>query len=64
LPLALSEHGIFALCFYVMPGEFASGLTAEGSGGAAGRRFCLLFSLQKKVGRRAGAQPRNNIKQA
>jgi hypothetical protein len=42
-----------------MPGEFASGLTAEGSGGAAGRRFCLLFSLQKKVGRRAGAQPRN-----
>jgi hypothetical protein len=44
-----------------MPGEFASGLTAEGTGGAAGRRFCLLFSLQKKVGRRAGAQPRNNI---
>jgi hypothetical protein len=44
-----------------MPGEFASGLTAEGSGGAAGRRFCLLFSLQKKVGRRAGAQPRKNI---
>jgi hypothetical protein len=28
-PLALSEHGIPALCFYVMLGEFASGLTAE-----------------------------------
>jgi hypothetical protein len=26
-------------------GEFANGLTAEGISGAAGRRFCLLFSL-------------------
>jgi hypothetical protein len=40
----LSETGIFGLCFCNMPGEFASGLTAEGSGGAAGRGvFCLLF---------------------
>jgi hypothetical protein len=29
----------------MMPGEFTSGLTAEGKGGAAGRRFCLFFSL-------------------
>jgi hypothetical protein len=29
-PLALSESGIVALYLCVMPGEFASGLTAEG----------------------------------
>jgi hypothetical protein len=52
---------MIALCFCVGPGEFASGLTAEGKGGAAGRRFCQLFSLQKKVGRRAGAKPRYNL---
>jgi hypothetical protein len=31
-PFALSETGILALFLCVMPGEFASGLTAEGQG--------------------------------
>jgi len=56
-PLVLFEP---ANLFSFLPGEFTSGPTAEGSDGAAGRRFCLLFSLQKKVGRRAGAKPRYN----
>jgi hypothetical protein len=40
-------------CFMVLhgPGEFASGLTAEGSGGAAGRRLLPTF-LRCRQGKR------------
>jgi hypothetical protein len=48
LPLALSEPGILALCLGVLTGEFASGLTAEGSGGAAGGVFAYFFRCRKK----------------
>jgi hypothetical protein len=39
----LFEPGIFNFSICIMPGEFASGLMAEGQGGAAGGVFCLLF---------------------
>jgi hypothetical protein len=43
----LSELGILSF-YFDMPGEFASGLTAEGSGGAAGGVFAYFFRCRKK----------------
>ena len=50
------------LIFFFITGEFTSGLTAEGTGGAAGRRSLLtFFRCRKKVRRGAGAQPHYNL---